>query len=78
MGSGIALLTQLFRMLGDPRHNIGYAMLLQDELQCEGHHEVLDFKSRKEIICNMEKIVITDKMNLCKESKLEPLLANEH
>ena len=64
-------------IFGDPDDNVGYAMFLHEELQHEGHHVVLDFKSQKEIICNMEKIVITDKMNRLKEYKLEPLLAHE-
>jgi hypothetical protein len=52
-------------------------MFVQEELQREGHHVVLEFKSRREIIRKMEKVVIADEMNRRKEHKLEPLLAHE-
>ncbi len=64
-------------IFGEPDNNVAYAMFVWDELQREGHHVVLEFKSRKEIIRQMEKIVIADKMNCRKEHQLEPLLAHE-
>jgi hypothetical protein len=64
-------------IFGDPDNNVAYAMFVQEELQREGHHVVLEFKSRREIIRKMEKVVIADEMNRRKEHKLEPLLAHE-
>jgi hypothetical protein len=52
-------------------------MFLKESLTTEGHHVMLDFKSRKDIVRNMEKIVIADEMNRRKEMKLEPLLPIE-
>jgi hypothetical protein len=64
-------------IFGDPNNNVAYATFVQEELKREGHHVVFDFKSRKEIIRQMEKIVIADEMTRWKEKNLEPLLAHE-
>ena len=64
-------------IFGEPDNNVAYAMFVRDQLQREGHHVVLDFKSRKDIIRQMEKIVIADEMNRRKEHQLQPLLAHE-
>ena len=64
-------------IFGDPNNNVAYATFVQEELQREGHHVVFDFKSRKEIIRQMEKIVIADEMAIRKQKNLEPLLPHE-
>ncbi len=64
-------------IFGESDNNVAYAMFVRYELQREGHHVILEFKSRKEIIPQMEKIVIVDEMNRRKEHQLEPLLAHK-
>ena len=64
-------------IFGEPDNNVAYAMFIRDKLQREGHHVVLEFKSRKEIIRQIKKIVIANEMNRWKEHQLEPLLAHE-
>jgi hypothetical protein len=58
---------------GNPDENDGYAPFLKEDLEKSGHHVILSFTTRKEIMQNLDKIIISDKILRRKEAKVEGL-----
>ncbi len=68
-----AVLQKAKVIFGNPDENDGYAHFLKEDLEKSGHHAILSFTTCKEIMQNLDNIIISDKILRRKEAKVEGL-----
>ncbi len=60
-------------IFGDADNNVGYVFFVKEDLKKAGHYVELSFTARKVTMQNLDRIVITNEMQCCKNLQTEGL-----
>ncbi len=64
-------------IFGDADDNVGYVFFVKEDLEKAGHYVELSFTTRKATMQNLDRIIIANKMQHCKNSQMEGLKLEE-
>ncbi len=64
-------------IFGDAEDNVGYVFFVKEDFKKAGHYVELSFATQKATMQNLDRIVIANEMQRCKNSQMEGLKLEE-